>query len=150
MGQRIKPVRFEFGKDILVQSIEVDSKGGLFKVTNSGAPIDGLIVDIPGGALGKKANIQLGYNDGQLQVRSGKGCGVAAFVRIEPVVTFLKPVKITVPYNVSLNPLAVTGYLIDEEGHLHLLDTEGMNAAKGTVAFYTFKPLLFTWVYIME
>lgn len=150
MGQNIKPAQFEFGKEVIVQSTVVNHSGGTYKIENSDTPINGITVEIPEGALDKEVNIIMGYNDGQLNLRAGKGSGVIFILRTEPGITFLKPIKIMVPYQVSINPLGVAGYAIDENGRLHLLDTGGISEADGTVSFYTFKPLLLTWVYIME
>jgi hypothetical protein len=150
MGQKIKPAQFEFGKDVIVQSIIVNRPGGTYKIEDSDIPITGITVEIPEGALNREVKIILGYNDGQLNLRAGKNSGIVFILRTEPGVSFLKPIKIVVPYQVSINPLGVAGYAIDENGRLHLLDTGGMNEADGTVSFYTFKPILLTWVYIME
>jgi hypothetical protein len=92
----------------------------------------------------------LGYNDGILELRAGKASGVTFIFRANTDISFLKPVKIVVPYERSLHPISVTGYAIDEEGHLHLMDTGGINEADGTISFYTFKCLVMTWVYIMK
>jgi hypothetical protein len=150
MERKVKVAQFEFGQDVIVQSITANTHGGTFKIEKSAAPIEGIIIEIPEGALDKEEKISLGYNDGHLELRAGKSSGVVFIFRTDPETSFLKPVKIVIPYQKNLDPLGVTGYAIDEKGHLHLVDTAGMDKTAGTVSFYTFKPLLLTWVYIME
>lgn len=150
MGQRLKPAQFEFGQDLIVHSFKVGANGGNYTVENSGTPIDGITIQFPPGAVEKEITISIGYNDGKLELPAGKGSGVYFFFKMEPGLKLQEPVKIFIPFDKSVKALTITGYAIDKKGRLHLVDTGGTDEAAGTVSFFTFKPIILTWVYIMN
>ncbi|MBF0566715.1 MAG: hypothetical protein HQK89_15930 [Nitrospirae bacterium] len=148
MAGNLKPAHYEHGRAVEVKSFKVGKDGGTLEAGNTGTPIDGTVVVIPGGALSNDTIISLGYNDGTLDLRAGKACGVVIVLSAEPDVTFQRPVTLKVKFDHSNTKLTLTGYEIDDRGRLHLLDIGYLNKDTGDASFYTFKPLTFTWVYI--
>jgi len=137
------------GATKIIETFNVDSEGGSFTVENTNTPIDGLTIEVPTGSLRKQVIISVGYNEGQLKVRSGKGSGVVLVLEVSNnVSSFEKPFKITAHFDPSIKPKSIIGYVIDEKGSLRPLDTISKLKEQGVVVFYTFRPLMFTWIYI--
>ena len=146
-----QPAYYEYGRTIIVKSFNVDMNGGLFEITNTGTPVDGIVIEIPQGALDKKVTLLVGYNNGRLlNLRSGKESGTVIVLSSDPKIReFEYPVKITIHFDRSISKL-VAGYSIDEQGHLHALDIGFLNKDTGIVSFYSFHSLMFTWIYIKD
>lgn len=148
---KLEPAHFEHGSTKIVKSSVAGLQGGLFNIGDLGTPIDGTTINIPGGALEKEYVISIGYNDGKIRLASGKSSGVVLVLEADDkTISFSKPVTISVRFDPSLRPKAIVGYEIDNQGRFHVVDFAGIDKTIGTVSFYTFKPLIFTWAYIME
>ena len=150
MAEQIKRAHFSFGSTKIIKTFLADSTGGSFEIDNLNTPIDGTIITVPPGALKNKTSIAIGYNDGILKLLSGKSSGVIIILKSEHKISFDKPLMITVRFDPSINRGHIIGYEIDEKGFLHSVDTGAINKTLGTVSFYTFKPIILTWVYIAE
>lgn len=148
MAGTLKPSHYEYGHTIYVQSLKAGSSGNLIEINNTQTPVDGTIIEIPQGALEREVKFSVGYDDGTLNLRSGKGSGTVLVLSTNPEVSFKKPVTIKIKFNTSINPRTIVGYEIDKLGFLHSLDIASIAKDKGCVSFYTYKPLMFTWVYI--
>jgi len=148
MAGSIKPSHYEHGHTIYVKSLKVSVSGGLIEINNTGTPVDGTVIEIPKGALEKEVNFSVGYDDGILNLRSGKESGTVIVLSTTPEISFQKPVTIKIRFNPSISPRTIVGYDIDKRGSLHSLDIGSINIDRGVVSFYTYKPLMFTWVYI--
>ena len=142
------PSHYEQGHTIYVKSLKADTSGNLIEINGTRTPIDGTIIEIPQGALEREVKFSVGYDDGILNLRSGKGSGTVIVLSTNPEVSFKKPVTIKIKFNTSINPRTIVGYEIDKLGFLHSLDIASIEKDKGCVSFYTYKPLMFTWVYI--
>lgn len=140
---------YEKGRTVIVQTVSVGPDGGAFKVDIPGSPIDGVTISAPLGTFEKESTISLGYNDGRVSPASGKWSGVILVVEAVNIVSFGKPIAISVRFDPAIQPQVVTGFEIDDAGSLHALDFAGIDKRIGSVSFYVFKPLMLTWVYIM-
>jgi len=148
MAGTLKPSHYEHGHTIYVKSLKAGSSGNLIEINNTQTPVDGTTIEIPKGALEKEVKFSVGCDDGILNLRSGKGSGTVLVLSTSPEVSFKKPVTIKIKFNTSINPRTIVGYEIDKLGFLHSLDIESIEKDSGFVSFYTYKPLMFTWVYI--
>lgn len=148
MAGSLQPSHYERGQTIYVKSLKVSINGGLIEINNTGTPVDGTTIEIPYGSLEKEVMLSVGYDDGILSLRSGKGSGVVTVLTTTPETSFQKPVTIKVRFKPSIMPKTIVGYEIDKQGFLHSLDIGSIDKTSGTVSFYTFKPVMFTWVYI--
>lgn len=139
------------GTTKMVETFNVSSKGGSFKIENTNTPVDGVKIEVPPGSLRKQTVISIGYNDGRLKLRTGKGSGVVLVLKVAGSInTFEKAFKITAYFDSSIKPMSIIGYEIDEKGSLRPLDTLSKLKTQGVAAFYTFRPLMFTWVYVQR
>lgn len=149
MGGSPKPARFALGKTIWIKTFKVNERGITLQITDSGSPLDGLTLTIPPGALHGEVTFSLGYNTGKLRDYSGQPSGVALVLSAETPIQFDEHITIAVPYPTKMKPLEIVGYEIDEQGQLNSIDTE-MDRKNNLVSFYTFKPLMLTWIYILD
>ena len=142
------PAHFERGKDVTVTSARVGPQGATLTTGNTGAPVDGIIVEIPSGALTRELVVTLSYNTGTLSLRSGESSGVFLGLSAEQLNEFQQPVTIRIRYDAKRhqNTVAV-GYAIDDKGRLRAVNSVAQDGQAGTASFTTFVPLLFTWVY---
>lgn len=148
MANSLKPAYFEHGQTIVVKSFKVNDSGGLLEIGNLGTPIDGMVIEIPKGALDREVTLSVGYNDGMLNLRAGKSSGIVVVLSADSLSSFQKHITIKVRFNPSINPKTIVGYEIDKQGRLHSIDIGSIEKEIGVVSFFTFKPLMFTWVYI--
>ena len=148
MAKRAKPAHFQHGTTTIVKSFNINSEGGSLEIKDTDTPIDGTTIYIPAEATDKEVTISIGFNDGKLNLRSGRGSDITLVLKSEKPITFKKHITITLRYDTSVNPKWIIGYEIDGQGRLHTVDTGEMNRENGTVSFYSFKPLFLTWAYI--
>jgi len=149
-GDMLKSASYKYGQTIIVKSFDINTKGGLFEISNTGTAIDGTIVEIPEGALDKEMTLSVGYNDGILDLRSGEASGITIVLSTEQKIIFQKPVTIKIHFDPSINPKTIVGYSIDEQGRIRPIDIKSSPRKKtGEVSFYIFyMPIMFTWVYV--
>jgi hypothetical protein len=137
------------GTTEVAKEFEIDSQGGSFTVKNTNTPVDGVSIEVPPGALKKRVVMSIGYNKGHLNLSAGEASGVVLVLRVSNNInSFEKPFKIIAHFDPSIKPMSIIGYAIDEKGSLRPIDTISKLKAQGVVAFYTFRPLMFTWVYV--
>jgi hypothetical protein len=142
------------GKTIVVRSIQVGPDGGALKIDNTGTPADGVVIEVHKGALSQEVTLSLGYNDGKLEnLQEGKASGTTLVLSTTPKVDFSvamdgSAVQITVPYDSSTKPLAISPYAIDEKNRLQPLQLEAIDKVTSHARFATFHPVMFTWVYV--
>lgn len=145
------PAHYIHGTTKIVETFTVNSEGGSFRIENTNTPVDGLLIEVPSGSFRKHVIVSIGYNNGRLKLRTGQGSGVILVLEVSDNITsFEKPFKITAHFDPSIKPMSIIGYIINEKGSLRPLDTISKLKAQGVVAFYTFKPLMFTWVYVLK
>jgi hypothetical protein len=143
-----KAAAFERGKDVEVVSLRVGPQGATLNAGQSGSPIDGLVVEIPPGALKREITVKLLYNTGKLSLPKGQGSGIFLGLSADEVREFEKPVTIRIRYDASRHQcLVVVGYAIDNKGRLRAVNSGAQDVKAGTASFSTLIPLLFTWVY---
>jgi len=148
MAGSLRPSHYERGHTVFVKSLKVNINGGLIRITNTGTALDGATIEIPIGALEKEVTLSIGYDTGIVNLNSGKGSGSVIVLTTTPDIVFKKPVKIKVRFDRNVNAKTIVGYEIDKQGRLHSIDIGSINNDSGVVSFYTFKPLIFTWIYI--
>jgi hypothetical protein len=148
MATTLQPAHYKQGKTVFVTSVKVDGKGGVIEIRNTGTPIDNTTIDIPQGTFEQEVTLSVGYDNGTLQLRSGRGSGIVMILTITPEHTLQKPLTVTVVFDPVLKPETIVGYQIDNKGFLHALDIKSIDKVKGAVSFCTFQALMFTWVYV--
>ena len=142
---------FQPGHTTIVKSIKVGEQGGVLKVTDTGTPADGTVIDIPKGALSKDVTLSFGYNDGKVEnISEGKSSDIILVLSTEPSISFQQPVKVTVQYSSSIKPIVIVGYSSDDKGRLHLIDMGSWDKKHNQVTFMTFQPIMFTWIYSLS
>jgi hypothetical protein len=145
------PAHYVYGNTVILHEFDVGSDGGTFVVEKTNTVLDGTVVEVPPGSLKKRIVISLGYDDGRLDLKAGKGSGIVLVLSASGGVTsFDKAVKITVNFDASIKPITIIGYAIDRTGALRPIDTITSLKSRGIVSFYTFKPLTLTWVYVFN
>jgi hypothetical protein len=148
MASPFKPSLYERGHTVFVKILKVNNNGGLIRINDTGTPVDGTTIDIPKGALEREVTLAVGYDVGELHLNSGKWSGIVIILSTTPEIDFKKLVRIKVRFDRNVYFKTIVGYEIDNRGGLHSIDTGNINRNAGTVLFHTFKPLMFTWVYI--
>jgi len=142
------------GKTVVVRSIQVGPDGGTLTVNNTGTPADGVVVTVHKGTLSQEVTLSLGYNDGKIEnLQAGKASGTTLVLSTNPKVDFSvamdgSAVQITVPYDSSTKPLAISPYAIDENNKLQPLQLEAIDKATSRARFATFRSVMFTWIYV--
>jgi hypothetical protein len=143
-----KAASFERGKDIEVVSQRVGPRGATLDAGQRGTPIDGLVVEIPPGALKREIPVKLSYNTGKLTLPFGRSSGVFLGLSADDIKEFDQAVTIRIRYNATTNQsLVVVGYAIDSKGRLRAVNAGSQDGKAGTASFSTYVPMLFTWVY---
>jgi len=150
-----KPAYYEQGETTIVKSFDVGTSGGVFEIKNTGTPVDGVVIEIPAGALlykqVQKITLSVGYNGGVLHnVKSGKASGIVLVLSTDSIVDYEFPVRVKVPFvpDPSLDPGTPVPYAIDREGHLFPLQLISVKREIGEFTFDTsYTPLMFTWIY---
>lgn len=126
---------------------KIDQNGGIVTIKKTGSPIDGLIVDIPEGALDRETFITIGLIPGLVKVRSGRNCGFTVVLTAQGIKLFHEKVSITMPYDPLLQSRLVIPYEIDNDNRLHIMDIGRIDSKHRKLVIYTFKPVRFTLVY---
>jgi len=149
----LEPSRVEMdeNKTIVVASAKIDAYGGVIKAGNSGSPIDGMIIEIPAGAVEKEDTFSLGYNEGKIIVNDGSPSSDVIYVfSAEKTKGFDQPVKIKVPYNPSIpfrGNLGIHPCAVDEKGRISGLQLRDIDKENHTLWIDTFVPCSFIYIY---
>ncbi len=76
MTGKPKATQFECGITKIIKQFNVDSKGGIFTISETDTPINNVSIEIPYEALENEITISVGYNDGKLIPRTGKSSDI--------------------------------------------------------------------------
>lgn len=131
----------------ILASAKIDQNGGIVTIKKTGSPIDGLIVDIPEGALNRETVVTIGLITGLVKVRSGRNCGFTVVLAAQGIRSFHEKVSITMSYNPLPQSRLVIPYEIDNDNRLHTMDIGRIDSKHRKLVIYTFKPVRFTLVY---
>ncbi|MCB1188538.1 hypothetical protein KDL29_15360 [bacterium] len=120
----------------------IDFGGG--QLVGSGG-LDGIVVDIPVGALDRSEMITLGSNDGMLLPVDGTWGGTIIDISGPNPILFEKPVIITAPFSGDPDVVPVP-YYIRDDGKLEACILTDMDRSSGTFSFATEHTSEYTWV----
>ncbi|MCB1217469.1 hypothetical protein KDL44_08745 [bacterium] len=113
----------------------IDDSGG--QLLGSGI-LDGVIVDIPAGALAVPTEISIGSNDGTVLPVAGTWGGYVLDISgPQDSLLFNKPISITVPWSGDPEQYPVPFYL-HEDGQLEACIVTGLDEVAGTMTYITF------------
>lgn len=139
--------QFVVGSTIGSSSFRVGSKGGSFLITPP-VSLESVRVTVPPNALAQETELTLGFNNGVFLPRKGIASGYIVFLTASQQTQFLHPVTITITtdkHGYDRNPM---GFSVDGENgsKIRLLDST-FDRKNRSITFYTFRPLMFTWLY---
>ncbi|HLP45958.1 MAG TPA: hypothetical protein VK469_08430, partial [Candidatus Kapabacteria bacterium] len=144
-NEGIQPVEFTPGTNTTITSKTIGATGGTLEVTDSNSPLYKVKVEFPAGALSRKINASLGYNNGSLTANSGTFARKTISLNVPNINEFQQPVTITVPFS---NERGIpVPYYVDVKGKLHPAQLISINASNKTFTFQTFHASLFTWIW---
>ena len=152
-GMRVfKPAHYQYGKTSVVKSFEVDSRGGVFKVSDTGSPLDGVVISVPAGAVlaGRTIELSVGYDTGSLvHINSGTAGDftmvLATKERAEAV--FQVPINITVPFkNKNVDTVTPLPYFINNKGAISPAQLLSIDRTNKTFSFCTFHTGIYAWI----
>jgi len=138
---------FTIGETKIIEQFTIGPQGKILNINNPGGPLHGLLVEIPYGTFDEDVILSIGHNNGKVFLNSGTGSGVVVVLQLSNNnIKFNHPVKLTI-YENQKDSL-IFGYAIDEDGGLEPIDTVKGSKEQNYVHFFTFKPIMFTWVFI--
>jgi hypothetical protein len=144
----INPVAFESGEDVIVTTQIIGEAGGTIEAGVTDAPIDGISVRFPAGALLSDTSVSLGYNSGTLTPNEGSYYGVNLVLNVDDVPEFNFPVEICTPLpNTYETPIP---FYIDDEGRLNPCETTDIDREKGTFTFVTLHASTYSCIFYVD
>ncbi|MDR1917153.1 MAG: hypothetical protein LBQ58_11330 [Synergistaceae bacterium] len=132
----VEPVIYYPGEDVVVVSKVIGASGGTIEAGNTGAPIDGVKVSFPVGALQSDTEIRLGYNTGSMTPNNGTWSGSAIMLEGDGVSDFGAPVEITVPSTAAYG--IIVPYYVEESGRISPCQLINIDTLEQTATFVTF------------
>ncbi|MCB1219531.1 MAG: hypothetical protein H7A35_02200 [Planctomycetales bacterium] len=120
----------------------IDEAGG--QLVGSGN-LDGVIVDIPAGALDRPETISLGSNDGMILPVVGTWGGLIIDISGEDHILFDEPLVITAPFTGDPDQVPIP-YYIREDGQLEACMLMDLDRGNGTFSFATEHATKFAWI----
>ena len=133
---------FTPGAETMVVVDEAVGPSGATITIPQGSPLEGVVIDIPAGALSSPELLDIAYNDGVLTTVDGSA-GPVMDLTFDNTTDFEFPLRITVPMAGTEYPVP---YYIDENGDLHVAQISAVDETNHTVTFDTYHASLFTWI----
>ncbi|MEF3697386.1 hypothetical protein [Desulfolutivibrio sp.] len=147
-GASDQAAHFTFGTTRFLAKKSIGPQGGRMEIRGSGSPLEGMILEIPAGALDQEVIVRVGCNDGTLSLPSGAPSGMVAVIEFGQAPSLAQPATITVPFDAKKTGGPVQGYTINDQGGLDLLMLARLDRTAGQAAFHAFRSLTMTWVYL--
>jgi len=142
-----QPAHYIHGTTKIVEVFHVKTEGGIFVVGELNFPLDDLSIEVLPGTFSKPVDISIGLNNGQLKVNSGVASNVTIAIQIsDNKIKFNFPLKITIIRKLDKQLSSILGYAIEESGQIEPVDTIINPEQPNKVSFYTFKPIMLTWI----
>ncbi len=126
---------FTAGTELILVEETIGPEGGTIAAP-AGSEIEGVRVEIPSGALRVETTVELGINDGSLNVVAGEPDGDVIVLDTGEVTYFHEPVSITFPFDHGEG--MPVPYYIDDNGRLHVAQLVSVDRETGEATFVTF------------
>ena len=138
--------RFARGTTTLNNTFLVSPTGGVFEVKGPDKTIERISVKVPPNAVSKETQISIGFNNGTFLPVRGKASGYVIVIDAQGVQAFQQAVEVSVLNSQSIQEGVPVGFSIEDDNKIKLIDSV-YDKGSGNISFFSFRPMMFTWVY---
>ena len=140
--------RFTFGQTRLLAAKDIGPEGGRMTIQGTDTPLEGLVLDIPPGALEREDRVTIGYDDGTLILPMGAPSGKTAVITFGKAPSLALPAAVSLPFDRDKAVGPPQGYAVDAQGRLDLLMLARFDRESGVAVYHTFRSMTMTWAYL--
>ena len=103
-------------------------------------------MNIPPNAVTRKTQFSIGFHNGTFLPVSGEASGHIIVIGAPGVIAFQQAVAVVIRKPTRTYKGVPVGFSIEENDKIKLVDTV-FDKKSGDITFYSFRPIMFTWIY---